>query len=241
MNTRPFNGERYIKFKNTSFMFLNDDNPQAAYDTSDLTFVAQPLSHNNQKYNVVVVPLMMTDMWNIINDHPDFIESLRNTEKKYDFCFIGGCRHAGREVFRELPIERYLFRETTDSIYYIPPDQQEKKHKTIMNFLHELSMCKFIFAPRGTGSSSFRLYEAMSVGSVPIITGQPEMPFSSNVDWDKMSLSGDLKDINKLVSDAQHMSDNDYHEMRSNAICFWDNYCQHDQLYNKLEQQYDNI
>ena len=222
-------------------MYLNDDNPQAAYDTADLTFVAQPLVHNNHKHNVVVVPLMMTDMWKIINNHPEFIDKLRNTKKQYDFCFIGGCRHAGRQVFRDLTIEKYLFRETTDSIYYIPPKLEHKKHKIIMDFLHELSMCRFVFAPRGTGSSSFRLYEAMAVGSIPIITGQPEMPFNSQVDWNSMSISGDLKDIDKLISSALDTTDDRYSEMRVNATGFWDNYCRHDQLYNKLKQQYDNI
>ena len=241
MRTRPFHGERYIKFKNKSFMFLNDDNPQAAYDTTDLTFVAQPIHKNNIDYNVVTVPLMMTDMWEIVQKHPGYVERLRETKKVYDFCFIGGLNHPSRDIFKTLELKNYLFRQTTDSIYNIPLVHQAKKHKTIMDFLHELSMCRFVFAPRGIGSSSFRLYEAMSVGSVPIITDQPELPFNNIVNWKDISFFGESKHIDKLISDAQSLSDVEYNVMRTNAINFWDEYCRHDQLYNKLEQQYDNF
>lgn len=244
MNTRPFDGCSTIAFDDVSYLYLNDDNPVDAYNTRELSFVAQPLSRLNKKYNVVVVPLMMTDMWRVLKEHPDLLEELRSNDKKYDFCFIGGCEHADRNIFRNLQLESYLFRETTGGFLYNEQDESLKL-QTIVNFLHELSQCKFVFAPRGVGSSSFRLYESMSVGAVPIITGQPDFPFREFVNWNDMSLFSRPVEgvrythgLNQLITRARDMSVIELQAMRQNAIEFWDKYCRHDVLYNNLKRLY---
>jgi hypothetical protein len=72
-------------------------------------------------------------------------------------------------------------------------------------------------------------------GSIPIITDMIDYPFEDKVDWDTISIRGELKDINKLIEKASKMSWEERKIMRGRAMLFWDNYCRHDNLYKKLE------
>jgi hypothetical protein len=218
-------------------MFLNDDNPHEAYNNEDLCFVAQPLKDNNISYNNIVVPLMMCDMWDIICDNPNLISQLRGNEKKYEFGFVGSCVNARRDILRHLRLESFLFETDMVPIWNM---SREQKHKNIKDYLYKMSQCKFVFAPRGLGSSSFRLYESLSVGSIPIITGDIELPFNDQVMWDSFSVRGDIENLHELASDCSDMCDTSYCRMRIKAMEFWDNYCIHDKLYVKLSDIINN-
>jgi len=74
------------------------------------------------------------------------------------------------------------------------------------------------------------------VGSIPIITGMNDYPFKDEVDWDTICIRGDLNDIHKLIDKASQMSREERKVMRGKAMLFWDNYCKHDNLYNKLKE-----
>jgi len=115
-NNRPFCGD-VISINNVDYVYLNDDNPQQAYDNKDLCFIAQPLKVNNILYNNIVVPLMMGDMWSIIQDEPKLISRLRGSEKKFKYGFIGSCNHAGRNIFKELKLDDYLFEDNRNQIW----------------------------------------------------------------------------------------------------------------------------
>lgn len=231
---RPFSPCDHIKIKGRKYIYLNDDDPSRAYHSKDISFVAQPLAgaETNKKHRVITVPLMMTDEWQIIKDNPKLIKSLRSSEKDYDFNFVGQCNYMGRDVFRGLDLENYDFEETS-TVYSL--SKAEKANKLI-SFLYRISKSKFVFAPRGIGSSSFRAYQAMMVGSIPIITGMNDYPFKDVVDWNEISISGELVELNDLIEKALNISYNQYEQMQEQAIYFWDNYCKHDMLYKKLEK-----
>ena len=230
---RPFDSCSHIKIKGRKYLYLNDDDPSAAYHSDDISFVAQPLADAriNKKHNVITVPLMMSDEWQIIKDNPELIKSLRENRKENDFNFVGQCNYTGRDVFRRLNLKNYDFEETLP-VYSL--SKRGKAHKLI-NFLYRISKSKFVFAPRGIGSSSFRAYQAMMVGSIPIITGMNDYPFRHDVDWGEISINGKLSELNSLIEKALGMSEHQYNVTRERAMCFWSNYCKHDMLYEKLE------
>ena len=229
-NHRPFSGTDII-INDIKYAYLNDDNPVQAYDNRDLCFVSQPLKDNNISYNNIVVPLMMCDMWNIIQDEPKLISRLRGSEKKFKYGFIGSCNHAGRSIFKRLKLDNFVFEDNRNQIWNM---SGVDKRQTIVRFLTKLSECEYVFAPRGVGSSSFRLYEAMSVGSIPIVTGMIEYPFESHVRWDDMCFRGELSEIELLIDKCNNTSIGVYNQMRERAMDFWDYYCRHDRLYDKL-------
>lgn len=230
INSRPFTGGDFI-YNSNVVKYFNDDKPSQSYKTNDLCFVAQPIKTENHKYNNIIVPLVMGDMWNIIQDEPKLLSRLRGSEKKFKYGFIGSCGYAGRDVFKDLSLDSFLFEDNRRQIWNMSRDD---KHQSVIEYLTKLSECEYIFAPRGIGSSSFRLYEAMSVGCIPIVTGMIEYPFESCVKWDNMCFRGELSDIDSLVSKCDNTSLNTYHQMREHAMDFWDYYCRHDRLYDKL-------
>jgi len=104
--------------------------------------------------------------------------------------------------------------------------------KKVTEFIRKLSVSKFCFTPRGAGSSSYRLYESLMVGTIPIITGMKDYPFSDKVDWDTFSIRADSqRDINELVENAKGLTEGEYKIMRQNGIDFWEQYCRLDNLH----------
>ena len=177
---------------------------------------------------------MMTDEWEMIEEDPELIPLLRHVSRAnqdYEFNFMGQTGYVGREVFKDLKLDGYLFQETS-AIWNLKPNA---KKEMLKDFLRAVARSTFTFAPRGIGSSSFRAYQAMMVGSIPIITGMNDYPFKNEVDWDTICIRGDLDELPSLISKAQNMSLEDRKIMRGKAILFWDNYCRHDNLYKKLE------
>jgi hypothetical protein len=233
--TRPYKACNYIEFDNKKYLYLNDDSPVLAYQNSDVAFVAQPLPHPSNQFKVIPVPLMMTDEWDIIKDNPQVINDIRThgiKNRAFDFSFVGQCQYVGREVFRNINLNNYDFEETSP-VYHLSKDEKKKK---LVDFLYRISTSRFTFAPRGVGSSSFRAYQAMMVGSIPIITEMNDYPFKNEVDWDSICIRGDLRDLVSLVQKAISMSKEEYDVMRNGAMSFWDKYCKHDNLFNKLKE-----
>lgn len=58
-------------------------------------------------------------------------------------------------------------------------------------------------APRGYGGQSFRFYEAMQFGCVPMLIGDIDTrPFKKWIDWDRYSLYSDCDNINETLPSA---------------------------------------
>lgn len=230
---RPFVSHKYILINGKEYVYSNDDDPTDIYTRYDnkYCFIAQPTRVPTGD-NIITIPLMMSDEWDIIRDDPTLIEDLRQSKKEYDFTFVGQCHYNHREIFKSLQttLDKYDFEETAP-IWSVKKD---KKRRILIEYLSRISRSKFVFAPRGVGSSSFRAYQAMCVGSVPIITDMIDYPFHKHIDWDSMCLRGPLSNINVLINTATHMSNAEYVSKRDRAMHFWDNYCKHDKLYEKL-------
>ncbi|MBD2297295.1 exostosin family protein [Nostoc sp. FACHB-190] len=69
----------------------------------------------------------------------------------------------------------------------------------------------FTLCPRGLGKTSFRLYEAISVGSIPIyIWDDIEwLPYQDILDWSEIGISVNIKDIDKIPELVQAYSQED--------------------------------
>lgn len=67
-------------------------------------------------------------------------------------------------------------------------------------FMDITSRSVFTLCPRGYGRTSYRLYEAMALGSIPIyIWDDIEwLPYKDRLNWDEFSISINISDIGKL-------------------------------------------
>ena len=111
------------------------------------------------------------------------------TEVKYDldrdiFCsFIGSLTH---------PIRQEVFHSLKDKSNYILSMDQwsdtitENKATTFRSIMER---SKFTLCPRGYGVTSYRLYEALQLGSVPVfVYDKPWFPWETELDWDEFSV-----------------------------------------------------
>ena len=218
----------YQKYRHKAILYAMHDSPTFAYyrhTRHGVKFIAQPLEgeRTNKKYSIVSVPLQMRKFELEVIKDKEFIEEIRHIPKENDFCFIGQTGYEGREGFlpKNLSLprgSRYLFRET-QPIWGVR-DLAERV-KLTKDFCRDVASSKFCFAPRGIGSSSFRLYQSLMSGTIPIITGIKERPFSDVLKWDEFSIDGDW---GLEREDYEAILDGELDKMRKRAIEVWDNY-----------------
>ena len=90
----------------------------------------------------------------------------------------------------------------------------------------------FTLCPRGYGATSFRLYESMQLDSIPIyIYDNPWLPWCDEIDWNKLSIlveSKDIPNIKNLISDV------DFNSMINYKNEIFTDYFTYDGVYNKI-------
>ena len=86
-------------------------------------------------------------------------------------------------------------------------------------FLDHLQQSTFSLCPRGYGVSSFRLYETLEVGSIPIYIVEDDvdhwLPFSDKVDWDKLAVLLKESEIENIPRIVDSMTIEEIEERRS--------------------------
>ena len=140
------------------------------------------------------------------------------------FKIAGGRSKSLKKIFQEpenidLPNgSTYLF-ENTQPIWSVK--DVEERVKLSKEFCSKIASARYCFAPRGVGSSSFRLYQSLMVGTVPIIYGMKDRPFEDVLDWSDFSIDGDYC---SLTGSLEVPSEKDYECMRERGITIWDQY-----------------
>ncbi len=103
----------------------------------------------------------------------------------------------------------------------------------------------FSLCPRGLGRASFRLYEALSVGSIPIhIWDDVEwLPWRDELDWSEFSLSVNVAELDSLPARLAAISDEQVRQMQRRIAELYDDYftlpgtCR--QIHKRVEQLAD--
>lgn len=156
----------------------HDDAPKERLPANTIKFSAG----GNQK-GCIPIPLICSP-----------IPSLKETKKDIFCSFIGSVTHPVRtEMLQNLIDKENYFLKPK---YWTPSIENEDKDL----FLKITSRSIFSLCPRGYGASSFRLYESMQLGSIPvyIYTDEPYIPFSSNLDWSSLAVLINSKEISSI-------------------------------------------
>lgn len=75
-----------------------------------------------------------------------------------------------------------------------------------VDYIHEISSSRFVLCPRGLATSSYRLYESIQIGSVPVVISDDWVP-PDGIDWHACTLrvSEDrLNELPDLLKTAKH-------------------------------------
>lgn len=103
------------------------------------------------------------------------------------------------------------------------------------NFIEMTSRSIFSLCPRGYGRSSFRLHEAMQLGSIPVyIYDQKWFPFDDEIDWNEFCVLIDVKDIYNIDFILSEYSKEKIEKMQTNLKKYWNNHFKIDSVFEKI-------
>jgi hypothetical protein len=119
---------------------------------------------------------------------------------RYDICFIGTQSDPTRvraiNSFQKEKGIRYFFRtpNTTDwsdkNTSYLHMSDKAKKRELEDMYLNNMKKSWAILCPRGMGSSSFRFYETMCMGRIPVhISDEYVFPFADEIDYSRFCIN----------------------------------------------------
>lgn len=143
------------------------------------------------------------------------------SEKRHRCSFMGKKKGSPRiELFDALEsLDGYFIVDTTQSYDHFGGRRDLSKQEPYAQAIREAEFC---LCPRGSGASSIRLFEAMRLGTAPIIVGDawvaPKGP-----DWDRFSVRFKEKDIlhiPKWIKEHSHR----HREMGRLARKTWETY-----------------
>jgi hypothetical protein len=88
-------------------------------------------------------------------------------------------------------------------------------NESATNFINTTLRSKFVFAPRGHGRSSFRFFEILKLGSIPIYVWDDIewLPYKSILDYEKFCISINIRNINELEEILTKIDETKYNEM----------------------------
>ena len=84
----------------------------------------------------------------------------------------------------------------------------------------------FTLCPRGFGPTSFRMYEAMALGSIPIYIWHEKvwLPYTDEIDWNKAAIIIPIEQIDQLKTILQSLTPNQIREKQEYIKSIFNNY-----------------
>jgi len=151
------------------------------------------------------------------------------------FSFMGSRTHWTRssilEYFSTHP--RGYFEDTTaiNFFSYSTPDIERRK----ANYADVLRRSKFVLCPRGAGTSSFRLFETMAAGRVPVIIGD-EWVAPSGPLWETFSVRVKESEIGSIAQRLEELEPQ-FAAMSVAAREAWDKWFARDVLFHRMVEK----
>ncbi|HXY91020.1 MAG TPA: exostosin family protein [Acidimicrobiia bacterium] len=164
------------RFRDKVYVYDQQDRPWCAFPGA---YVSMPAPHFEARYQVAVgyLPVpgsRVRDSTCFHRGTPDLLVS-----------FVGSPTHPARARLFEARHPRGVFTRVDRFLVFdvAAPDYRARQAQ----FLETLSRSKFVLCPRGHGTSSFRLYETMAAGRVPVIIADEWVP-PRGPEWERCSV-----------------------------------------------------
>ncbi len=147
--------------------------------------------------------------------------SLIKRKRKYEIGYIGRNTHDVRKN-----LENILSKKSRNKIINLKSDGVLKKDSRYFKKL--LTQSIFSLCPRGFGPTSFRLYESLQLGAIPIyVSDKFHLPYENLIEWEKLCLLIDSNEIDKIQLKVDSLLENKrYIEMQK-----YGKYC-HEKYFN---------
>jgi len=134
--------------------------------------------------------------------------------------FVGANTHPVRQrMYDALKDDIAIDFTITDWDFSIP-------EKNMINFFETTKTSMFTLCPRGYGAQSFRFYEALQLGSIPVYIHDDNkwLPFNDLIPWEDFCVVIHIDQIEELPSILRKFTDEQYDEMVRCGKLYYNNY-----------------
>ncbi len=145
---------------------------------------------------------------------------VENTNKDIFCSFVGSNTHSVRQImFDTLKDDALFYIKSNEWSWHIDQAKQT-------DFLATTARSKFTLCPRGYGAQSFRFYEALQLGSIPVYihNGVEWTPYSDIIDWKTFSVVLHIDEISSLKDILCSFTDKQILDMKEAGKAAYENY-----------------
>jgi hypothetical protein len=162
--------------------FYNDDNSASASTFYNIDIYRTSILASKRKVNEYSMPAWSRDF----NDIVDVSYRTYNEKPVVGFC------GAITDISRKQAIQELMNNKSIDTNIIVRDSFWGGKihdQEIRMEYIHHMQSVDFVLCCRGAGNFSYRLYECLSLGKIPIIVNTDiELPCNDVVDWSSVGL-----------------------------------------------------
>ena len=208
-------------YKKTIIAFYNDDNSTPTALPSNVKVYRTSILKSKQKENEYSLPAWSEDFYTTRN-----IIDIRDKGNRAVVGFCGAITHPIRDISINLLKQNsnietnFLLR---NMFWGGDVHNSSLRNDYIANTLNS----DLILCCRGAGNFSYRLYETMSLGRIPIIVNTDiALPCDDIIDWQQISIwVEDVNNINECIDNFwRNISNVDYKELQYKIRSTYENY-----------------
>lgn len=194
------------KYNKKVIAFYTDDNTDNFQLPENLILFRTSVTKNNIKKNERVMPAL----------HPDHFSGFIDCYKSLGFC--GQNTQLRHKIFQALQQTNIKTDFIIRQGFWAP--EINSKIKARKQYYQNLINNKFALCIRGSGNFSFRFYEALCFGRIPVlIDTDTVLPFSNKIDWSEHIISLKFEEIQNLPN----LLEQSKHDMQKNRN-LWEKY-----------------
>jgi hypothetical protein len=199
----PILDEKLSTLKNDNYFTIIQHDDGIKNNIPKYTRIYSMGSENGKlKYYKNYIPIPLTYF------NPELFSKYSSNKKDIFISFIGSLTHIIRKItYNSLVKKPGVFLKLTKWSNKIDISNQNL-------FIEITSRSTFTLAPRGYGITSFRLYEALNLGSIPVyISDKFWLPFQDKVDWNKLAILCPISQISTLYLRLRSISNEQIQNM----------------------------
>lgn len=154
-------------------------------------------------------------------------------EADYLFSFVGNAsNHPVREKICSLPSDRAYLRDSSQDSVQQADGASGQNQGRGLDYRNVMANSKFVLCPRGLGASSWRLFETMRAGRVPVVISDDWL-LPRNVDWDSFLIRVKESEVSSIPS-LLHDMEAEAQSRGDRARKEWQRYYSEERVFNTL-------
>ncbi len=132
-------------------------------------------------------------------------------------------------------IETHPIREELFNLFKEKENFQLWKSTTTSMYEYQLSSSVFSLCPRGRGPSSYRFYESLFMGCIPVYISDIFLkPFDNEIDWERLCIMVPFEKINQIPSILSNKTDKEIKDYQEYGKEVYEKYFKFDSLCHKI-------